>query len=296
MQDDPLDESPSRTSGGLPMAPAATDDSGRLPLFQVQVDEDEAALREAARQAVANDMAVADEDAAVYESLAAAEFSGMAWDLFATALTEYAYPILMSWLYTGQIFTACAEHGRPVRRRTEQDVEVLRTDRDEREELVCEAIARGLRMFRKHALVEGGWRPDGGSALKPYFVGAVVREFGGVFSRWASERARRPPCVPDGQEELEALPALSGVSPESQAIGHDVVQRLLAQVKDDATRTALFLSMRDYTRQEIGEHLHMSAAAVSMRLSRLRKNPPRQQGGPPEESGSAATRNGREDA
>ncbi|MFP3985989.1 hypothetical protein U9R90_00425 [Streptomyces sp. E11-3] len=295
MQDDSLGGPPSRTPGGLPVAHAAADHSGRLPLFQVQVDEDTAGLGEAARQTAADDVARSAEDSALYESLAAAGFTGVAWDLFARALAEYAHPIVMSWLYTGQIFAACAQRGRPVRRRTEQDVETLRTDHDEREELVCEVIARGLRVFQKHALVEGGWRPDGGASLKVYFIGAVIGEFGGVFDRWASERARRPPCAPDGQEELGSLPAPSSDTPESQVIGHDAVQRLLAQVKDDATRTALFLSMRGYTMQEIGEHLQMSAAAVSMRLSRLRKNPPRQQGGP-QESDAAATRNRREDA
>ncbi len=191
MQDDPLGGSPSRMSGGLPVARAAADESGQS-LFQVHVDENTAGLREAARQAAADDAARADADTAVYESLAAAEFNGMAWDFFASALAEYAHPIVMSWLYTGQIFAVCAQRGRPVRQRTEQDVAVLRSDRDEREELVCEVIARGLRVFQKHALIEGGWRPDGGASLKTYFIGAVVGEFSGVFDRWASERARHP--------------------------------------------------------------------------------------------------------
>ncbi|MFG3140640.1 RNA polymerase sigma factor [Streptomyces sp. NPDC048211] len=297
MQNSPLDGPPSRSpTGGLPAVHRAEEAPGRLPLFHVQVDEDTAGLREAEQQASADDTALADEDLAVYESLAAAEFGGVAWELFANTLAQYAHPIMTNWLYTGQIFAACTQRGRPVRRRTERDAEALRTDRDERDGLVCEAIARGLRVFQKHALTQGGWRPDGGASLKTYFIGAVVGEFGGVFDRWASERAREPACAPNGSAELGSQPTPHTESPESQTIGHDAVVNLLAQVRDDATRTALFLSISGYTMQEIGEHLHMSAAAVSMRLSRLRKNPPRQQGGPPAESDSATTRPGREDA
>ncbi|WP_330455065.1 MULTISPECIES: hypothetical protein [unclassified Streptomyces] len=295
MQEDSLGGPPSRTPSGPPTTRATSDDVGPPQLFQVQIDENQAALQEAMRQAVAADAERADEDSALYKKLAETEFSGISWELFAHDLAAYAHPIMLAWFYTGEVFANCAKRGRPVRRRTDGNVEVLRSDHDEREGLVCEAIARGLRVFREHALVGGGWCPNGGASLKTYFVGAVLGEFGGVFDRWASERARHPECSPEGEEALHAVPAPEA-GPEAQAIGHDVVQRLLGQVKNDETRTALFLSMRDYTMQEIGEHLQMSAAAVSMRLSRLRKNPPRQQGGPPEESGSSAKQNGMEDA
>ncbi|MFD4953453.1 RNA polymerase sigma factor [Streptomyces sp. NPDC058451] len=265
-------------------------------LFRLRVDEDPDALGGVSRLAVEDDLARAGEDAALYAALAAAEFQGMAWDVCANALAAYAHPIIMNWLYTGEIFRLCRQQCRPVRRRTAQDMQALRADSDEREGLVCEAIARGLKVFHKHALIDGGWRPGGQASLKTYFVGAVVREFAGVFDRWASERSRQPPCDPDGLEELRNVAASPGDTPETQVIGHDVVQRLLAQVKDDTTRTALFLSMRGYTMKEIGEHLHLTAGALTMRLSRLRKNPPRQQGGPLNEPAPTTVRNGEEDA
>ncbi|WP_180687237.1 RNA polymerase sigma factor [Streptomyces gossypiisoli] len=283
MHDEQLGESPPRT-----VPPS---------LFQVRVEEDPDGLMEAARQAGGDDSGRTAEDLALYEMLAAAGFSGMAWELFADALAEYAHPIAMSWLYTGQIFGLCRARGRPVRgRRTDQDMEVLRADRDEREELVCETIARALKVFRESALVDGAWRPDGGASMKTYFMGAVIGEFSGVYDRWASERTRRPPCDPDGLEGLREAPAHCADDPEAQAIGHDAVRRLLACVSDETTRTALFLSMRGYTMKEIGEHLNLSAAAVTMRLSRLRKNPPQQLGGPQQETGSATPQHGKEDA
>lgn len=291
MQDDPLDGLLARTTGGPPTACS----DARSPLFHVQVDGDAEGLDAAAAQAADDDRACADADVALYESLVGAKFSGVAWELFSTSLAKYATPILRSWLYTGEILAACARRGRPVRYRSE-DMDSLRADRDEREELVYEAVARGLQVFRKHALVEGGWRPDGGASLKSYFVGAVVGEFGAVYDRWATERQRRPLCVPDGDEELASIPMPSGETPESSVIGHDAIRRLLAQVKDDASRTALFLEMSGYSKKEIGEHLHLSEGAVSMRLSRLRKNPPQQQGLLQEDSPSAVTGSGRENA
>lgn len=85
-----------------------------------------------------------------------------------------------------------------------------------------------------------------------------------------------------------------GEEPENQAIGHDAVRRLLAEVKDETTRTALFLMLMGYTTKEIGEYLGLSAAAVAMRMSRLRKNPP-QQGGPEDRLTPSTAQDGRED-
>ncbi|MFJ5779047.1 SsgA family sporulation/cell division regulator [Streptomyces sp. NPDC093094] len=49
-------------------------------------------------------------------------------------------------------------------------------------------------------------------------------------------------------------------------------------MKDETTRTALFLMLRGYTMKEIGEFLGLSAAAVAMRMSRLRKSRPQLSG------------------
>jgi hypothetical protein len=68
---------------------------------------------------------------------------------------------------------------------------------------------------------------------------------------------------------------------EQPLIGRRTVQTFLAGITDETTRTAVVLSMMGYSRQEIGEHLNMSAAAVTMRLSRLRRKRPPHQSGPP---------------
>ncbi|MER5385849.1 hypothetical protein ABT040_37320 [Streptomyces sp. NPDC002688] len=294
MPDDQLDGAPPRGAQQLPAARTGTDALGP-PLFRVRIEEDSDAIAELAHEAAADTRQRAADDAAVYRALAAAQFDGLVWNLFAQALTEYAYPIVTSWLYTGEIFALCAARGRPVRAgRTLQDMEALRADPDEREELICEVIARALHVFRQYALVGGGWRPDGGASLKTYFIGAVLGEFAGVHDRWASERARRPPCDPDGMQALRDVAGRPGEEPENQAISHDIVRRVLAEVKDGTTRTALFLMLQGYTAKEIGELLDLSAAAVAMRLSRLRKNPPHQ-GGPEDQFNPSTTQDGRED-
>ncbi|MGC0334504.1 DNA-directed RNA polymerase specialized sigma24 family protein [Streptomyces sp. SAI-170] len=295
MPDDQFDGAPQLGAQQLPAARTGTD-VPESPLFRMEIEADSAALARLAEKTAAETSRRAADDAAVYEVLAAAQFDGPAWNLFARALTEYACPIVTNWLYTGEIFTLCADRGRPVRApRTQQDMETLRTDPDEREELVCEVVARALHLYRRCALAGTGWRPDGGASLKSYFVGAVLGEFAEVFGRWASERARRPPCEPDGMNALQDVAAHRSEEPESQAIGHDAVQRLLAEVKDETTRTALFLMLRGYTRKEIGEFLNLSAAAVAMRMSRLRKNRP-QHGGQEEQLTPSTARDDREDA
>ncbi|MFE0451514.1 hypothetical protein ACFW2D_09530 [Streptomyces sp. NPDC058914] len=279
MHDDQLHGSPPGGDPDLPAARAATGCSGPPPLFEVRVEENREGLADLARQAAEDTQARVAEDVALYEALVDAEFGGVAWELFAEALAAYAFPVVTSWLYTGEIFGRCAARGRPARaRRTRQDMEALRAEPDEREGLACEVVAQALHVFRKRALAKGGWRPDGGASLKTYFMGAVLGEFAAVYDRWASERARSAAAHPYGTEALRDVPARAGEEPETRAIGHDAVRRLLAEVKDDTTRTALFLWMEGYAMKEIGEHLHLSATAVAMRLSRLRRNPPRQGG------------------
>ncbi|MCC5481140.1 RNA polymerase sigma factor [Streptomyces barringtoniae] len=294
MPDDQFDGAPTL---GAQQLPAARADSDALepPLFRVRIEEDSTALTVLTDEAADETSQRAADDAAVYQALAAAQFDGPAWNLFAQALTEYAYPIVTNWLYTGEIFTLCAARGRPVRAsRTLQDMETLRADPDEREELVCEVVARALHLYRRNALRGAGWCPEGGASLNTYFVGAVLGEFAGVYDRWASERARRPPCDPDGMDALRDVAGHPGEEPENQAIGHDAVRRLLAEVKDETTRTAAFLWSRGYTAKEIGEYLHLSAAAVAMRMSRLRKNQPKQ-GGSEDQLTPSAAQDGRED-
>ncbi|MFI9150502.1 RNA polymerase sigma factor [Streptomyces sp. NPDC053367] len=262
----------------------------------MHIEENSDALARLADKTAAETSRRAADDAALHQALAAAQFDGPAWNLFARALTEYACPILTNWLYTGEIFSLCADRGRPVRTpRRLQDMETLRADPDEREELVCEVVARALHLYRRSARAGTGWRPDGGASPKTYFIGAVVGEFAGVYDRWASERARRPPCAPDGMNALRDVAGHPGEEPESRVIGHDAARQLLAQVKDETTRTAVFLMLRGYTMKEIGEFLHLSAAAVAMRMSRLRKDR-QQQGSREEQLTPSTTQDGREDA
>ncbi|MEU9779291.1 hypothetical protein [Streptomyces sp. NPDC047968] len=260
--------------------PTAAEAHHEAPFYRASAEADTEEIRLSVSEAAAEDAQRITEDAAAYEMLAAANFSGIAWELMADTLAAYAYPVTMNWLYTGEILSLCAARQRPVRR-TPHDWDALTADRDEREELACETIARALRVFREHALIKGRWNPEGGASLKTYFIGAVLGEFSAVYDRWASERSRRPPCIPDGLESLHALPANNRSSTEDEIIGRRTVQTFLAGITDETTRTAVVLSMMGYSRQEIGEHLNMSAAAVTMRLSRLRRKRPPHQSGPP---------------
>ncbi|MBK0372642.1 sigma-70 family RNA polymerase sigma factor [Streptomyces sp. RB110-1] len=269
--------------GDLPTADGHPD----LPLYQASALADTDEIQRSLSEAATQDAQRITEDAAAYDMLAAADFSGIAWELMADTLAAYAYPVAMNWLYTGEIVTLCAARQRPVTR-TPHDWDALTADHDEREELVCETIARALRTFREHALIKGRWSPKGGASLKTYFIGAVLGEFSAVYSRWASERSRRPPCIPDGMESLQALPADHRTT-EDEIIGRTAVRTFLVGITDETTRTAVVLSMMGYSRQEVGEHLNMSAAAVTMRLSRLRRKRPPHQSSPSPESPDPST-------
>ncbi|MGW8355663.1 RNA polymerase sigma factor [Streptomyces wedmorensis] len=287
MHNDQQDGSSPPSAGDVSEELPAVGGHPRPPLYYTRAEASTEEIARSAREAAAEDAARVAEDAATYEMLADADFSGVVWDLTADSLAAYAYPVAMNWLYTGQIVGLCAARQRPVRR-TQYDWDALLADRDEREELVCETIARALRVFREHALIKGRWKPEGGASLKTYFIGAVLGEFSTVYDRWARERSRRPPCVPGGLESAALLLADHRPSTEDEIIGRRAVQSFLADIADEDTRTAVLLSMMGYSRQEVGEHLSMSAAAVTMRLSRLRRKRPPHQSGPPPAPPSAS--------
>ncbi|MEU0103717.1 hypothetical protein [Streptomyces sp. NPDC006267] len=89
-------------------------------------------------------------------------------------------------------------------------------------------------------------------------------------------------------ESLQALPADHRTT-EDEIIGRTAVRTFLVGITDETTRTAVVLSMMGYSRQEVGEHLNMSAAAVTMRLSRLRRKRPPHQSSPSPESPDPST-------
>ena len=55
---------------------------------------------------------------------------------------------------------------------------------EDREDLAVETVARALPFFRQRALVEGGWKPEGGASLSTYFVNFLPFQFANAYREW----------------------------------------------------------------------------------------------------------------
>lgn len=218
------------------------------------------------------------DDADLFDRLAAQNFTGPEYEAFCTQLVLNCHRLLCGWIRSGRIYSKCAEEGRGVTRGRD-DEEVLRRDRDERDQLVDETITKGLRMFTRYGLREGNWRPDGGRSLQSYFDNACVREFAGVFRRWRSDRRRQPPSSHYGLDPAAGGvdPADPGLDPADRVVAAAVAAEEIATMKSHPRVWEIAKGLDDgLTYQQIGVRLGITARAVEGIVYRYRRT----QGGP----------------
>jgi len=116
-------------------------------------------------------------------------FEGHRYEVFVDELVRYALSVLRGWLTSGHIFTLTAKRGH-AQHPSENELMELATDKDAREELASVTVASALRFFRRKALVEGGWDPEGGASVPTYFMGACVFAFPNEVRRHRAQRAK----------------------------------------------------------------------------------------------------------
>lgn len=155
----------------------------------------------------------------------------------------------------------------------------LADDRDLREELCAETVAKALNTFREQALSGAGWQPDGGANLTTFFVGACVQAFNNEFRRWSRhERRWGHSRSTDPIDMLEYGDQLAEVfrgphvfaDPARAAADDDHLRRVLAELTD-TEQAIVVLSDAGYSQEAIGEMLRITERAVEGRLYRLRR-------------------------
>jgi hypothetical protein len=115
-------------------------------------------------------------DARLRDALAVNDFAGPEYVLFEEDLVRYGRSVLMAELASGLIFTKCAQKGVRLPR--------WRLSSQDSEELVYDTLARALPIFRRKALVEGRWQPEGGATLKTFFVNFLPYQFANAYREW----------------------------------------------------------------------------------------------------------------
>lgn len=192
-------------------------------------------------------------------------FAGPRWEALASALAEYGWQVVTSWIITGEIFVKCRQKRLAGAVPTEFQRERAKADV---EELAQATVAFAIIAFRDRVLKPNLWNAAGGATLKTFFIGQCLIQFVLVFRTWArSVRPMEPWEALDGHVDCSARS-----DPAACAIDRLEIARGLKGVRDRVTRSILVLSALGYAHDEIAELLQLpSAKAVEARLYRHRK-------------------------
>ncbi len=173
-------------------------------------------------------------------------FAGRSWDLVSDRLARYGYQCIGAWVRAGVIFGKCWEAG--ARGLADADLDALaRMSAEDVEELVQDAVAKGLANLQQRARNGEGWRDGGGRSLEAYFVTSCLLAFPTIYRGHCRKRRRWASADLAGAERDTGPRA-----DVADAVVHrDELQRVLVAIGDPCLRTAVFLSALGYPCREI---------------------------------------------
>ncbi|MFK4106707.1 hypothetical protein ACI2L1_43015 [Streptomyces sp. NPDC019531] len=205
-------------------------------------------------------------------------FAGVRYDRFAEVLARYGISVLRGWLYSGYVFRLVASRGFDLKPH-ERELEDLERDSDLREELATMTVARALPLFRQRALVEAGWRADGGASIATYFMGACAYEFPNEYRRHRVQQRRWHHGQIAEEISYAGSSAVRGIAEE--VLGNLRVLEELRAIDDPRTRATVALTIDGYSQEEIQQLLDSaSIRAIEGLLYRWRtKAKQREEGG-----------------
>lgn len=180
-------------------------------------------------------------EAQLVRALAAGGFAGPEYAVFEEDVADYGIASMKAMLKSGMIFIKCAQRRimLPRWRMTPQD----------REELAVDTVGRALPIFRRKALVEGGWKPEGGASLKTSFVNFLPHQFANAYRAWHGDQEGDADRYEDISERVPALDP----GPEPVVLQRQEILDGLAAVEPEKTRAALVLSEDGYDQEELAE-------------------------------------------
>lgn len=213
------------------------------------------------------------EDRAWVEEVTAAGFTGRVFEEVWAGLAAYAIWTLMKWMGSGRIAVKCRAVGRPISLEAQGS---YRWTEEDRMEIAIETVAKALDVFKRQALIGGGWNYRRGAGLRTYLVGACILQFPNVYDRWLREHrnwhTRHLTVDDDTRAEDTLLPAHIGWhDPTAETItARHTGMDLLADIPDELTRRAVQLVSDGLTYPEAATRLGLTARAIEGRIYRLK--------------------------
>jgi DNA-directed RNA polymerase specialized sigma24 family protein len=202
-------------------------------------------------------------DRDLWDLLTAQGFAGPAYAVFEEELASYGYQVMTDWLRTGYIFVQCWNTGIML--------SSWPVPAHELEDLAQETVAEALGAFKRKALQQGGWCPDGGASLKTYFTRALCLQFA---NSWKKRLRARGTVTVSSLEMLPSDTESGEPGPAEISWQRDAIRRGLADIKSEMTRMALVLTEDGYEQEEIAEILgpDVTPRAVEGYLRRHRRS------------------------
>jgi hypothetical protein len=187
------------------------------------------------------------DDAVLVEELRAAGFSGLTYDRMEERLAAYAIDVLDGMFRKRTIYRAVAARAFPLQP-THEEALLLCTSEADRMELVLDATADGLVLFRRKGLEGGEWSPELGASLRTYFVGACLMCLPNVFRRWQRSRSHLRAVVALPVETLETVAPTERIPGQPDTAdrvadrlqAEEELERMPPQIREAMVRMALY--------------------------------------------------------
>lgn len=208
-------------------------------------------------------------DARIVDILRADNFQGPRYQKATARWMDYGWRTLNKWTASGEVFERARQAGRPV----PAHMTMPDWSADDRVEVATDTVIAGLDLFHEHGLVRGTWSPSGGASLTTYFVGASIRSFRKVYTRWfratqiGQSELDRPSADDDTARDI---PDQRATDPFYAVATHDEVKRILPYITDSKVRRGLALRAQGYTQQQAAEEVGLTEKALEGRIGRLR--------------------------
>ncbi|MGE0346560.1 MAG: hypothetical protein AB7N73_12160 [Gemmatimonadales bacterium] len=204
------------------------------------------------------------------EQLQRDRFKGPAYQELSDEMWAYALPVLKKKMRSGEIFSMLFDKNVMVPAPTFDERAVLHSSMEDRDALAVDTIAAAFPKFCA-TLDRGGWKPESGSSLRTFFVGACLFAFADVYEKWVAARRAHLRRIVDGDVEALASELIGmALDPERHVVTRDTVNSILRR-STPATRTICAMVMRDMTFCEIAKELGITERAVEGRMRRLRR-------------------------
>lgn len=210
------------------------------------------------------------------ERLKTRHCTGLLWLGTVDCLVGYGRATLRRQIRDGTVELRTRQLRRTVQL-TESEREYLHEHPEKRDDLVNEAVATGLRLFRDRGILGGEWDPEKGADMKTYFVNGCLLGLATPVDMWRRTRSRSVPTIsydPTLPSVLAALAALDG-DPALRLANGAELDTFLAAWPSDLVAVARTVAVEDVSWRSACRRHHVDPRRLERHLAAYRRSHPK---------------------